>query len=294
MKKHLFIFLLLAGIAPHTTYAQSFMGWEYNDRFFSAYLGTGRAGYLGELTNGKPLAGGLSMLNLGVEARLLSRVAARVQVTHFRLEGSDENAPDSSANQQRNLSFLSKNVEMMLQGVYYFKRYSGMYYKRTNYEPYVAAGIGYMWFNPQAKLDGEYYVLSDYKTENKTYNKTSQVIPLSAGLKMKLNEFMNLNLDLGYRITFTDYLDDVSTVYGGPFPDGSLEARLSNRKDQIPKVNDEAYDSYTVGNPRGNPADKDAYFHINVSVEVFLPRDLFKNRGGKTRKERIIGKPSAY
>lgn len=293
MKKFLFTLIFVFPLSV-VCLAQSFMGWEYNDRFFSAYIGTGRAGYFGELTNGKPLAGGLSMVNLGVEARLLSRVAARVQVSRYRLEGSDTNAADSSAHQQRNLSFSSNNLEFMLQGMYFFKRYNGMYHKRRNYEPYVAVGIGYTTFNPTADLDGETYTLSEYKTENKEYGKSTLVVPMNIGVKAKLNEFMNLNFDLGYRITFTDYLDDVSSLYGGPFADGSLQSRLSNRKDEIPVVNEEAYEQYVPGMLRGDPNNNDKYFFINFSLEIYLPRDIFKSRGGKTRKEKIIGKPSAY
>jgi len=293
MRKHLFVFILFSAVSG-ACLAQSFMGWEYNDRFFSAQIGTGRAGYFGELTNGKPLAGGLSLMNIGVEARLLSQLGAKVQVSRYKLEGSDENAADSSANQQRNLSFFSHNTEISLQAIYYLFPYSGMYYKRRKYEPYLSVGIGYNFFNPKATLDGVDYVLSDYRTENKTYAKSGVIIPFGFGVKGMLNEFMNLNLDLGWRFTFTDYLDDVSGVFGGSYPDGSIEARLSNRKDGISVVNSTAYDSYQTGANRGNPGNKDKYFFINVSLEIYVPRDLFKSRGGKMRKEKIIGKPSAY
>ncbi|MFY0651133.1 MAG: outer membrane beta-barrel protein [Cyclobacteriaceae bacterium] len=293
MKKTLLPILFLICSAP-ALMAQSFMGWEYNDRFFSAYIGTGRAGYLGELTNGKPLASGLSLVNFGVEARLLSQLGAKVQIAKYRLEGSDENAADSSANRQRNLSFFSKNYEISLQAIYYLFPYTGKYHTRRTYEPYIGLGVGYNTFNPKTTLDGVEYTLSDYRTENQDYAKSGIVFPISLGVKAKLNEFMNLNLDLGYRIIFTDYLDDVSGVYGGPYPDGSIPSRLSNRKDEIPQVNDAVYEQLITGNARGNPTTKDKYFFINFSVEIYAPRDLFKSRGGKTRKEKIIGKPSAY
>lgn len=293
MSKRLFIFLFLS-VLSLSGYAQSFMGWEYNDRFFSGYVGTGRTGYIGELTNGKPLASGLSMLTLGVEARLLSQWGAKIQITKYTLEGSDENAADSSVNRQRNLSFFSKNAEVSLQAVYYIFPYSGKYHKRRTYDPYLALGIAYSIFNPKAILDDTEYTLSEYRTENTDYSKSAVVFPLGFGVKAKMNEFMNLNFDFGYRFTLTDYLDDVSGVYGGPYSDGSLEAKLSNRKDEIGQVNSFAYENLLTGAFRGDPNNNDGYFFLSFSIEVYLPRDLFKSRGAKTRKERIIGKPSAY
>lgn len=293
MRKRLLILLLLAIVSFNGT-AQSFMGWEYNDRFFSGYIGTGRAGYIGELTNGKPLASGLSMVNLGVEARLLSQLSAKIQITKYTLEGSDENAADSSVNRQRNLSFFSKNTEVSLQAVYYIFPYSGMYHKRRTYDPYLALGFAYSTFNPKTILDDAEYTLSDYKTENTDYSKSTIAFPLGFGVKAKMNEFMNLNFDFGYRFTFTDYLDDVSGVYGGPYADGSIEAKLSNRKDEIGQINSSAYEYLQSGVLRGDPNNNDGYFFLNFSVEVYLPRDLLKSRGAKTKKERIIGKPSAY
>ena len=293
MKKNVIPVLLLL-LLPMLSAAQSFMGWEYNDRYFSVQVGTGRSGYIGELTNGKPLVGGLSMFNVGVEARLLGQLGAKFQYINFDLAGSDENAKDSTVNQQRNLSFFSNNHEFSLQAVYYIFPYTGKYHTRRVYEPYIAVGVAYTLFNPKANLDGTDYVLSDFQTEGKAYGKSGIVLPLSLGVKWKLNEFMNLNLDLAWRFTFTDYLDDVSGVYGGPFTDGSLKSRLSNRKDEIAIVNQNAYDSLVPGAQRGNAANKDKYFFVNFSLEIYLPQDLFKGRGGSTKKEKIIGKPSAY
>jgi hypothetical protein len=293
MKKYLFIILLL-NLVSFTGSAQSFMGWAYNDRFFSTYLGTGRTGYIGELTNGKPLASGLSMITLGVEARLLSQLGAKIQIAKYTLEGSDENAKDSTTNSQRNLSFFSNNLEVSLQAIYYIFPYAGMYHSRRTYEPYLSVGVGYSTFGPKTELGGVVYKLSDFRTENTDYSTSGIIIPLGFGVKAKLNEFMNLDLDLGYRLTFNDYLDDVSGLYGGPFPDGSTDAKLSNRKDDIGQVNPEAYERLQSGGLRGNPNNKDAYFFINFNLEIYLPRDILKSRGGKIRKEKIIGKPSAY
>jgi hypothetical protein len=50
--------------------------------------------------------------------------------------------------------------------------------------------------------------------------------PIGAGIKYSINENINLGFELLYRVTTTDYLDDVSTTYVNPsvfppLPDGS-------------------------------------------------------------------------
>lgn len=273
--------------------AQSFLSWQLRDRYWSVFAGTGWTGYMGELTHNSPMSDGLSHWNAGIEARLYSRIGARVSFARYTIDGTDKNATDSSAHRQRNLSFVSKNWEWQFQVVYYFLKYNKKYHARRTYEPYLAVGFGQTFFNPQAELNEELHDLRPLMTENVGYKTNSWIIPVSLGLKAKLNEFLNLSLDLGYRFTFSGYLDDVSNNFGGPYDDGSLEQRLSNRKDEIAIINREAFDSLVPGAQRGDGTN-DGYFLINLNIELYLPRDLFKGKNGKNKKEKILGKPSAY
>ncbi|MGL1886453.1 MAG: DUF6089 family protein [Reichenbachiella sp.] len=286
--------------------SQNFMDWQYHDRYFSVFTGTGWTGYVGDLTNGTPFSSSLSNFNLGIEARLYSHIAARIQVGTYRIEGSDKNAADSSFNRQRNLSFQSQNYEWQLQAIYYLFKYKGKYYKRRTYEPYLGVGVGQTFFNPKADItDSEgntnTFALHDYRTETETYKKNTFTIPMSIGLKAAFNEFINIGLDLGYRFTFSGHLDDVYGNYADPngdktgYPDGTTEASLSNRKfeDDVYIVNQEAFDKLIPGEKRGN-GNYDGYFVINFNIEVYLPRGVFKSKKGRGRKESIIKKPSAY
>ncbi|MFY0624728.1 MAG: hypothetical protein JXR07_00420 [Reichenbachiella sp.] len=274
-------------------FSQSFLNWQLRDRYFSVYAGAGFAGYFGDLTNGHPMSNGLSSYNLGVEARLYSKIAARVQGSYYRIEGSDHNASDSSYNQQRNLSFQSKNWEWQFQAMYYFFHYRDKYHKRRTYEPYAAIGIGQTFYNPKADYRGVSYDLRSAGLESGTYGKSAMVIPVSLGVKAAFNEFLNLAVDIGYRYAFTKHLDDVSGSTSGPFDQGTPEYFLSNRHDQIPIVNQQAYDSFTTGSQRGNGTN-DSYITINFSIELYLPKDVFKFRKDKNQKEKILGKPSGY
>jgi hypothetical protein len=79
---------------------------------------------------------------------------------------------------------------------------------------------------------------------------------------------MALKLDFLFRKTFTDYIDDVSTIY----PDGSLIDKklplvkeLSFRGDEI--IPGAAYPS---GTQRGNPDQKDFYYTGQVKLVYHL------------------------
>jgi len=75
-------------------------------------------------------------------------------------------------------------------------------------------------------------------------------------------------------MTFTDYLDDVSTVYPGinSFSD-PVAAALSDRGHELdlsPKAQ---------GKIRGNPEKNDGYFIVNVKVEYYLQSIFGKQTG---------------
>ncbi len=286
MKRGLFVLVLL--ISFHLE-AQNFFSWQYSDRYYSLSAGTGMSTYFGELNDENTLRQKLSNLSLGLEARLLSRVGARAEVIYYTLQEDDQNAPDSSFARQRNLNFRSRNVEANLQAILYLRKYQGDYFRRWSVDPYMGIGIAGTTYNPTTVLDSVRYNLREFETEGQSYGKIALAIPLTFGLKMRFNEFVNMVAEVSYRYTFTDYLDDVSTVFRAD--DGSIAARLSNRKleanvdGEFAIINQEFFDAQVPGAPRGNPDTNDSYLFINFKLEVFLPR---KNGGP------LLKKPSAY
>ncbi len=268
--------------------AQNFLSWKFNDRYFSAFVGTGASTYFGELNFDNKINDRLSQLNTGIEARLLSRLSARIEATYFVIEGSDGNAPDSSFQRQRNLSFKSRNIEFQLNGIYYIKRYRGDYYKRWVFDPYIFCGIGYMFYNPTASLGNETFSLRKAQTEGLVYKKWALTVPAGMGAKFKVNEFLNFNIEFSYHFTFTDYLDDVSATYATEFPNTTAEL-LSDRKDEISVVNPAFYDQIVPGSRRGDTSKKDGFMLVSIKAEIFLPPGLFSSKN-----QPFIKKSSAY
>ncbi len=96
--------------------------------------------------------------------------------------------------------------------------------------PYVFAGFGVYHFNPQGSLTDAngnvtWYDLKPLRTEGegmaqypnrKEYSLTQFNVPMGAGIKYFLSHKTTIGLEVSYRQTFTDYIDDVSTNYIDP------------------------------------------------------------------------------
>ena len=274
MKRLIAIPLLFISLIGHS---QDFLSWKFSDRYFSLTIGTGSASYFGDVTS--KLQTAPSTINLGYEARLLSRVAVRLEGYKYKLNGRDSWAEFGSSAEQRNHKFSSKNWEANMQLIYYLKPYQGDYYRRWQWDPYIGTGIGITTYDPTRDLRGETYFLRDLPTEEhkENYGTTSLVIPLIAGIKFKVNDFTNLNFELGYRIATSDYLDDVSGVYADLDDEQfSLTVQdLANPKDLRSTTNQDAYDQFAPGAKRGNNLSFDSYLLMTLKLEIFLPRPLF-------------------
>ncbi len=184
---------------------------------------------------------------------------------------------------ERNLSFRSTIFEVSaVTEIHprFFRKYSKDE-KLPRLSPYLLGGIGYFRFNPQAKLDSQWIDLQRLATEgqgfaeypDKKVYKLKQInFPIGAGFKYKLSPLFNFSAEFVYRILNTDYLDDVSTTYINPVTfsnplnnysviDISRVLRLYDRQSEINPSH-----ITNVGDARGNPKNKDAYFSINLKV----------------------------
>jgi hypothetical protein len=153
--------------------------------------------------------------------------------------------------------------------------------------PYLLAGVGYFSFNPQGKYNNTWVDLQPLHTEgqglveypDKPNYKLKEVnFPVGVGLKYELSDIMNLRGEFVYRILGTDYLDDVSTTYVDPIvysnPANGMSAsqqamafKMSNR--QINNVTG-------PGGKRGSPAQKDAYFSLNLKLGIYIGRERIR------------------
>ncbi len=263
-------YLLLLVILGQTLFAsaQSFYAIR-RERSLMAVAGTGNASYFGELKDPKDYLDAKLNINVGLQYFLTSRISARAELTYFQLHGTDVGSADGSR-QRRNLSFNSSNFEFNVSGAISLFPLGQRFYQRPPINVYAFVGAGLLYTNPKAKLDGKKYALQPLMTEDVKYSRMQFVIPYGLGVRLKVNPFFNVALEGGYRLTFTDYLDDASTVHPDKsgWDPNSVRFRLSDRRPEL------GLDPYATGVQRGDPSSNDGYFLLNVKIEYYLPKNF--------------------
>lgn len=136
-----------------------------------------------------------------------SRFSIKTSLYYGRLSGSDKRPGASSFEKSRNLAFSSMLLE--LSGQIEFMFYE-LKVKDLNpyYSPYLFSGLSVFYFNPRPR-----------GTE-KSYLPVGPSFPFGAGLRMKFSHRFLMGAEWGFRRTFTDYIDDVSTVYPNGYQRG--------------------------------------------------------------------------
>ncbi|GLR16334.1 hypothetical protein GCM10007940_09490 [Portibacter lacus] len=189
--------------------------------------------------------------------------------------GADDATSQSEGIKNRNLSFYTNLYEIALTGEINIFKYEPLD-DGSLFTLYAMGGIGGFYFNPIAELDGQKYELQKLGTEGQGlaeypdrdfYSLYQLAVPFGGGLKFKINESFNFNTELSWRLTFTDYIDDLSTTY----PDynvllenrGEVAAQLSHRamEETIGELN---------GRRRGNPDIRDYYFTLHIGISYNL------------------------
>ena len=123
--------------------------------------------------------------------------------------------------------------------------------------------------NPKGQdVSGEWVALQPLQTEGVSYSKISFAVPVGLGFYYTLNRKYRLGLEIGWRTTFTDYIDDISDVYANDY-DG-----ISNKTSQslLDNINKEEGDevgilptNFDAGSKRGDPSNNDSYMTATVN-----------------------------
>lgn len=271
-------FVVLTATAG-TALGQSFYAIR-KSRSMILVAGTGTSTYFGELANPGDYIDAKPNINVGLQMYFTPRISARAEATWFTLEGTDSKADDISRI-QRNLSFKSNNVEVSFTGAISLFPNGNRYYRRPYFNIYAFGGIGFIYFNPKTEYQGKTYALQPLNTEGADYSRIGLVVPYGLGARFKAGPNFNIAIEGGYRKTFTDYIDDVSTVHldVSSFSD-PIAAALSDRRPEIGRA------TVPPGTKRGNPDADDGYFLLNVKVEYYLPWDFGGNNSGRTYSQK--------
>jgi hypothetical protein len=266
------VFLVLLG---EVCFSQSFYAVR-RDRTLIFSAGTGTSTYFGELQNKGDFIDAKPNLNVGLQYFVTPRVSARVEANWFQLSGDDKKA-NGGGRHVRNLSFRSNNYEIVATAAVSLFPNGTRYYQRKVFNPYGFVGVGFMYFSPTAELNGTRYALQPLMTEDVKYNRTQIVVPYGLGARLKVGPFFNFVIEGGYRLTFTDYLDDVSTVHQDKSTwTDPVRVALSDRASEA------GFEPFAPGSIRGNPKTNDGYMLLNAKIEYYLPTNfIMKNNNSR-------------
>lgn len=173
----------------------------------------GMAGYIGDLNINNPVKPSGGFAGLFVKRNFNRYLAAKLSYSFGQISGADSTS-NIQQFRDRNLSFTTPLKELSLVAEFNFMSYIPDAGKNL-YTPYIYAGGGITAFAPRAMLNGSPVGLRQLRTEGQAspYGKYTLVLPFGAGIKYNISGKWTLAADLGYRITRTDYLDDVSKNY---------------------------------------------------------------------------------
>jgi hypothetical protein len=302
--RKLLVVVLLCALVPNQPLKAQF--YYYNDKYYEnavVFELGGTFGVMNSLTDiggkkgvGKKFVKDLNWKNAKPSFGLYVTAMYR-NMLGFRLEGTfgEVGAYDSILKKvkettfgryERNLSFKSKISDFQF-GVevhpLFFKDYEDE--EPPSLSPYLVAGVGMFSFDPQAKLNGQWYSLQPLHTEGqgfaeypdrKNYKLTQVNFAAGLGVRYEINSMFSARLELNHRFLTTDYLDDASNMdYVDPALFGNylspnraaIAQQLADRRGELNST-----EITNVNEQRGDPKNNDAFFTIQLKVGITLGR----------------------
>lgn len=235
-------FILLAATLfaqphSHTNTAGGFVRFKKKKRYWSVGANLQAMNYVGDLDPAENLispALKFTRPNFGVEAsyRYSPRFTFRGALSWGRIRGSDQVSSTGGNDQfrrMRNSDFRNTIVELKFDVVYDLKKNLGDYTKRPHGVPFLFAGIAGFYHNPKGQRNGQWVPLQPLQTEGVHYSKFQVAVPFGLGYRIYLGKNWDLSFEIGWRKTFTSYLDDVSGRYVDPNTQSAASAEMANK-----------------------------------------------------------------
>ena len=208
-----------------------------------------------------------------VRQPLFNRFSLKAGLNSGSLHADDKNNRDYL--KIRNLNFSTKLTEGFL-----VLDYELLSLEQRRFTPFGYGGLSYFHFNPYTfDSSGEKFYLQPLGTEGQglsrypdrsPYKLSQMAIAFGGGIRFKLSDAVLINLEIGERKTFTDYLDDVSKNYADRDAllagHGPKAVELAFRGDELPGGGTYPKE----GEQRGTPSEMDWYYMAGLSVEINL------------------------
>ena len=239
------------------------------------------------LTMSSAFSYGFTFGTITGDDQLTNQVHRRNRNIHFK-------SPVAEFAARYELHFLNESPGHL----YKFKGIKG--FGAKGYGAYVFGGIAGYYFNPKAKYNGSWVRLQPLGTEGQGLNGTDFYslyqlsVPLGAGFRYRISRMVRIGVEVGWRKTFTDYLDDVSTTYY------DSEELYESRGEAAEYLSNPTNDSFnyiyemddlgntnpaSTGYPRGDSKDLDSYMflHLTGNFKIFHYSKFHRNKAPRGR-----------
>ncbi len=303
-------------------------GFNVNNRYNAIGISLNALNYYGDLSPKKNIFStdiGFTRPAIGIS--FSHRFGPRYTITggfmYGTLKGSDAKSADANDldngqyRAKRNMSFRNRIKELSVVASFDLFENQSTYISRVKWTPYLYLGAAGFLHNPQAQIPnvgldgaplpgaGSWVNLRDYGTEGqyasleptdsnygiKEYKLLQIAIPGGVGARFRINEVMDFAVELGFRYTFTDYLDDVSKNYVdlGVFNGDRVAEALSYRSNEVAVPNEPyvgrngqaynvvaGYGSENEYNKRGEREDRDIYMVTTFKLTYILGKTFHR------------------
>jgi Domain of unknown function (DUF6089) len=313
----LFLFCVFPTANIHAQYYKQQNEYWKNQRNEICF-GLGTSNFLGELGGRNKIGSNFiwdyeisqnrPCLRFDYRYRTSRTTVAKVSVNYGILAGNDKLTKEPFR-QNRNLHFKSNIVEFSAQFELTMATSKAKHKyslpgvkqggKGGSFYGFAGAGIGF--FNPKANVDGEWIPLQPIGTEGQflsggpaPYKKYSIVLPMGFGYRKTLDGNWSVSIELSYRKTFSDYIDDVSGVYFDNAlileKQGKTDAYLADPSFGFVELEDNRVvinpEQTFTGAQRGDSSDLDSYMFLNVNAFYKIDKKRYKRGNGRVVRKR--------
>jgi hypothetical protein len=245
MRKFCTLFLLLIIIIPLVAIDAEAQRFTMRKRYASVGVSLNAMNYFGDIVpepDFTSLRFKSTRPNVGITYtyRYAPRISYRASLSWGRITGDDSksaspNEAENLGRYKRNLSFRNDIKELSLVGIVDLYENRQTYRRRPDFVPYGFAGVAVFHHNPKAyyvngshpgispadDIPTGWYELQPLGTEGQhvggdypdPYKRVQIAIPFGFGVRYKLDRYWDLSFEVGWRKTFTDYLDDASSAF---------------------------------------------------------------------------------
>jgi hypothetical protein len=317
MQRSTLLLSFLIGLFMVTTKVDAQYAWDFG-------MHLGGANYLGEM-GGKdqPRRDFVWDMKLGqtrwavggFARRKINRlISLNTGLMYMRIQGADA-LSTYRPRVGRNLNFRNDLFEWYLRSeftIFQDNDLGGRGRYKTDFRLFGYVGLGVYYHAPKGQLnrEGDFYDLRPLTTELVDYSNIGMSIPAGIGFHFTKKRRHRFGWDMGWRTTFTDYIDDASTTYknpellpGGP---GGIAAQLADQSGfayaldpTLPDPNNYGYYTTEGSSPdkeniRGDPTHNDSYLTMTFTYSYVLrgQSNFYRQRYNWMRGTKRVGRKS--